>query len=80
MELKQIGGGRIMGDTLPIKRTRTSRKQVVYPELSDEQMYFVKKAVEGNNILVDALIKLIDNIFNPRIHICRNKFQIQSRG
>ena len=37
-----------MGDTLPIKRTRTSRKQVVYPELSDEQMYFVKKAVEGN--------------------------------
>lgn len=56
MELKQIGGGRIMGDTLPIKRTRTSRKQVVYPELSDEQMYFVKKAVEGNNILVDACI------------------------
>ena len=45
-----------MGDTLPIKRTRTSRKQVVYPELSDEQMYFVKKAVEGNNILVDACI------------------------
>lgn len=37
-----------MGDTLPIKRTRTSRKQVVYPELSDEQIYFVKKAVEGN--------------------------------
>ena len=56
MELKQIGGERIMGDTLPIKRTRTSRKQVVYPELSDEQMYFVKKAVEGNNILVDACI------------------------
>ena len=56
MGLKQIGGGRIMGDTLPIKRTRTSRKQVVYPELSDEQMYFVKKAVEGNNILVDACI------------------------
>ena len=48
MELKQIGGGRIMGDTLPIKRTRTSRKQVVYPELSDEQMYFVKKAVDGD--------------------------------
>ena len=45
-----------MGDDLPIKRTRTSRKQVVYPELSDEQMYFVKKAVEGNNILVDACI------------------------
>ena len=45
-----------MGDALPIKRTRTSRKQVVYPELSDEQMYFVKKAVEGNNILVDACI------------------------
>ena len=44
MELKQIGGGRIMGDALPIKRTRTSRKQVVYPELSDEQMYFVIKA------------------------------------
>ena len=37
-----------MGDTLPIKRTRTSRKQVVYSELSDEQMHFVKKAVEGN--------------------------------
>lgn len=44
-----------MEDSLPIKRKR-STKRSAYPELSNEQQYFVQKAVEGKNILVDACI------------------------
>lgn len=46
-----------MSESLPIKKKRKTRvNQTVYPELSEEQKYFVEKAVEGNNILVDACI------------------------
>ena len=44
-----------MGNALPIKRRRLSKRSA-YPELSDEQEYFVQKAIEGRNILVDACI------------------------
>lgn len=39
-----------------IKKTKTRVNQVAYPILSEEQKYFVEKALEGNNILVDACI------------------------
>ena len=39
-----------------IRKTKTRVNQVAYPILSEEQKYFVEKALEGNNILVDACI------------------------
>ncbi len=38
---------------LPIKKRKNAKKDI---ELSKEQQYFIEKALEGNNILVDACI------------------------
>lgn len=45
-----------MSDSLPIKKTRARTAISKFPELSPEQSYFVQKALEGHNVLVDACI------------------------
>lgn len=48
-----------MTESLPIKKSRTAKTKntgMNFPELSSEQNYFVQKAMEGHNILVDACI------------------------
>lgn len=44
-----------MSEALPIRRRRSASVSP-YPQLSEEQEYFVQKSLEGNNILVDACI------------------------